>query len=162
MIDFQGVDLRQVLEIYQAVSGRTVLRGALPDVKFVVRSQSPLTQIQVLRLLDTLLAENGVAMIPVGETTVQAVPIDRAISENPPEIDLPWRLLPESKSLMTRTVQLKKLKPSQVVPVLAPLAGLRNSIMAVDSQRLLILRDYSANIRRQLKLLEELELKPAN
>jgi hypothetical protein len=31
--------------------------------------------------------------------------------------------------------------------------------VAVDAERLLILRDYSANIRQQLKLIEELEQK---
>jgi type II secretory pathway component GspD/PulD (secretin) len=158
-IDFSGVGVSQVLEIYQKVSRRTVVRGSLPEGRIQFRSETPLTQIQVLQILDTLLAEQGVAMIPTGETIVRAVPVARAISENPPEINLPWRLLPESKSVMTRTVQLKNLKPSQTLPVLAPLAGLPNSIMAIDDQRLLILRDYSINIRRQLQLLEELEQK---
>jgi hypothetical protein len=41
--------------------------------------------------------------------------------------------------------------------VLQPLASLPNSIVAVDAEHLLILRDYSDNIRQQLKLIEELE-----
>ncbi len=158
-MDFSGVDVSQALVFYQKLSGRTVVRGILPDGMIRIKSETPLTQIQVLQLLDTLLAEQGVAMIPTGETIVRAVPVAQAVSENPPEINLPWGLLPESKSVMTRTIHLKKLKPSEVLPVLAPLAGLPNSILAVDRQHLLILRDYSANIRRQLQLLEELEAK---
>jgi len=157
VIDFSGVDVGQALDFYQKLSGRTVVRGSLPDGKIWLRTQTPLTQVQILQMLDTLLAEQGVAMIPTGENMVRAVPVAQAVSENPPEINLSWRLLPESKSVMTRTVHLKKLTPSEVLPVLAPLAGLPNSILAADSQRLLILRDYSANIRRQLQLLEELE-----
>jgi type II secretory pathway component GspD/PulD (secretin) len=161
IIDFSGADVIQTLDFYQKISGRTLVRGSLPDGIIRLRSQAPLTQIQVLQMLDTLLAEQGVAMLPTGENIVRAVPIGKALSENPPEINLPWRLLPESKSVMSRTVHLKNLKPSQVVPMLAPLAGLPNSIMAIDDQRLLILRDYSINIRRQSQLLEELEQKPS-
>ena len=58
---------------------------------------------------------------------------------------------------MLRKVYLKKYQPSQVLPVLQPLASLPNSIVAVDAEHLLILRDYSDNIRQQLKLIEELE-----
>ena len=161
MIDFSGVGVSQVLEIYQKVSRRTVVRGSLPEGRIQFRSESPLTTIQALQAFDTLLAEAGVAMLPTGENIVRAVFIDKVNSENPPEINLPWRLLPESKSVMSRSVQLKNLKPSQVVPMLAPLAGLPNSIVAIDDQQLLILRDYSINIRRQLQLLEELETKPS-
>lgn len=154
-----GVDVSQVLSIYQNISGRALVRGNLPDGRIKFRSQTPLTKVQVLQVLDTLLAEQGVAMIPTGENIVRAVPVARAVSENPPEINLPWRLLPESKSVMTRTVHLKKLKPSEVLPMLAPFAGMPNGMIAMDNQRLLILRDYSANIRRQLQLLEELDHK---
>ena len=160
-IDFSGVGVNQVLEIYQKLSRRTVVRGSLPEGRIQFRSESPLTTIQALQAFDTLLAEAGVAMLPTGENIVRAVFIDKVNSENPPEINLPWRLLPESKSVMSRSVQLKNLKPSQVVPMLAPLAGLPNSIVAIDDQQLLILRDYSINIRRQLQLLEELETKPS-
>ncbi len=158
-MSFSGVGVNQVLEIYQKVSGRTVVRGSLPEGRVQFHSEKPLTKIQILQIFDTLLAEAGVAMLPTGENIVRAVFVEKVNSENPPEINLPWRLLPESKSIMTRTVHLKTLKPSQVVPLLAPLAGLPNSIVAIDNQRLLILRDYSINIRRQLQLLEEVEQK---
>jgi type II secretory pathway component GspD/PulD (secretin) len=158
-MDFKGVDLSQFLEIYAAVSKRTVLRGALPDVKFVLRPASPLNAIEQLQTFDTLLAQNGIVMIYAGERTVKAVPVDRLKTEVLPEIDQPWSALPESSSPMLRKVYLKKYRPSQVLPVLQPLASLPNSIVAVDAERLLILRDYSANIRQQLKLIEELEQK---
>ena len=106
-MDFKGVDLSQLLEIYAAVSKRTVLRGALPDVKFVLRTASPLNAIEQLQTFDTLLAQNGIAMIYSGERTVKAVPVDRLKTEVLPEIDHPWSALPESSSPMLRKVYLK-------------------------------------------------------
>ena len=99
-------------------------------------------------------------MIPVGNDSVKAVPVNEVNREALPEINLPWQLLPESSSVMLRKVYLKKFKPSVAVPLLMPFTKVPGSILAVDDQKLLVLRDYSANIRQQLRLLEELENKP--
>ena len=120
-----------------------------------------MSQIQFLQMLDTVLAQNGIAMVLSGDDAVKAVTTTQAIAAVPPEISLPWQLLPESSSVMTRTVHLKRSKPSQVLPMLMPFAGLPNSMVVIDDQQLLILRDYSLNIRQQLRMLEELDRKPS-
>jgi type II secretory pathway component GspD/PulD (secretin) len=157
LIDFQGVPLDQVLQIYQALSGRTVIRGPLPAVNIIFRSKTPLSRVEALQMLDTVLAQNGIAMVLAGDKAVKAVPASQAVGESPPEITLPWQLLPESGSCMSRTVRVQHFKPSEAVPVLQPLSKLPNSILAIDGEHLLILRDYSANIRQELRLLETLE-----
>lgn len=95
----------------------------------------------------------------MGELAVKAVPEARASSESPPEIALPWKELPDSGSFMLRRVRLKTLRPSEVVPVLAPMAKAPNALLPVDAAGELILRDYSSNIRRMLEMLEDLEKK---
>lgn len=159
MVNFKNVDLMQVLEIYGKFSGRNVLHGSLPDAKITFQSVSPMGKVRMLQLFDTVLAENNIAMVLVGDDAVKAVPADQANTVPPPEIDLPWQQLPESGSVMTRTVHLKNLKPSELFPVLAPFSHLPNSIHAIDQNKLVILRDYSANIRQQLRMIEELETK---
>jgi general secretion pathway protein D len=157
MINFQNADLLQVLDIYQEISGRTVIRGPLPHVTISVRNQAPLTRIQALQLLDTVLTENGIAMVLAGDTAVKAVPAAQAVSEAPPNITLPLELLPDSGSFMSRMVRLKKIRPSEVMPVLQPLVKTPNALLPIDSSNQLIIRDYSANVRRMLQLLQELE-----
>ena len=61
---------------------------------------------------------------------------------------------------MTCTVHLKRLRAVELVPVLQPMTKIPNGIMPIQAANLLILRDYSANIRRMLKLIEELEKEP--
>lgn len=156
-IDFQGLQLDEVLKIYQALSGRTVLHGPLPAVSVSVRNQTPLSRAETLQMLDTVLAQNGIVMVLCGDKAVKAVTTSQAVAENPPEITLPWPLLPESSSYMMRTVHVQHFRPSEVVPMLQPLAKLPNSMLCIDGQQLLILRDYSANIRQELRLLETLE-----
>jgi general secretion pathway protein D len=160
MIDFQNADVLQVLAIYQELSGRTVIRGPLPRVTISVRNQTPLTRVQALQLLDTALAANGIAMVLAGDTAVKAVPAAQAITEAPPNITLPLELLPDSGSFMSRTVQLKKVRPSEVIPVLQPFVKTPNALLPIDGSNLLVIRDYSANVRRMLQMLQDLEKNP--
>jgi type II secretory pathway component GspD/PulD (secretin) len=160
-INFQGVDLEQVLKIYGSFSGRTVIHGSLPDAKISFKNDAPVGRVRLLQQLDTLLAQNNIAMVLSGDDAVKAVHVSQINSESPPEIDLPWQSLPDSSSVMTRKVYLKKYKPSEVLSAIQPFTKLPNSILAIDNQKLLIIRDYSANIRQELKLIEEIENRDA-
>lgn len=153
----QAVPVAQVLKIYGDVSGRTVIAGSLPDATISLTNPQPLNRIEFLQLLDSVLAQNHIAMVLAGDNAVKAVPAEKAQLENPPEITRPWASLPESSSMMMRTVHMHRQRPSEMVTMLAPYAQLRGSMTPIDSEQVLILRDYAANIRQQLKLLETLD-----
>lgn len=159
LIDFHNADLEQVLAIYQELSGRTVIRGTLPHPTITVRNQTRLTRVQSLQLLDTALAENGITMVLTGDFAVKAVPAAQAASESPPNITLPVDELPDSGSYMMRTVQLKKVKAVELMPVLQPFAKMPNALLPLASSNQLIIRDYSSNVRRMLQLVQDLETK---
>ncbi len=158
VIKFIDGDLLQVLDVYQELSGRTVVRSTtLPLVKVSVRSQTPLNRIEALQLLDTALAQNGVTMIPEGTKVVKAVAFAQAHTEAAPIVDLSPEELPDSSSCLTYIVEVKNRKPSQVVPALQPFSKMSNSILAIDDAGIVILRDYSSNVRRMLQVLDRLE-----
>jgi len=161
-INFQNAELEQVLALYQELSRRSVIRSTLPHPTITVRTETRLTRIEALQLLDTVLAQNGIAMVLAGETAVKAVPQATAIAEAPPEITLPLEELPDSGSFMSRTVQLKKVKAVEVMAVLQPLTKTPNALLPIQSQNLLVIRDYSANVKRMLKMLQELEKDPGH
>ena len=158
-LNFQGAALDQVLSIYQEISGRTVIRpSALPSPTISLRNQTPLNRVEALQLLDTVLAQSGIVMVVAGDKAVKAVPLAQAPAASPPEISVAWQALPDSGSYMMRTVQLKKLRPSEVVPVLTLMAStMPNPVVPLDASRKIILRDYASNIKRMLRLLEDLE-----
>jgi type II secretory pathway component GspD/PulD (secretin) len=108
--DFKGTSLDQILEIYEAVSSRTIIHGPLPSVVINLRVSTPVDKIELLQLLDSALAENGIAMVLSGDNAVKVVTADRAAGESPPEIELSVNLLPDSSSAMSRTVQLKRAR----------------------------------------------------
>jgi len=100
-----------------------------------------------LQALDTVLAQNNITMIPLGTKFVKAVPV----------VELPRDELPESGSYMLYIVPVKSIPPREAAPVLAPFSKMPNSVVAVDSSGLLLLRDYSTNIRRMLQVLDRIE-----
>jgi type II secretory pathway component GspD/PulD (secretin) len=152
-------DLDQLLNLYQEVSARTVIRGPnLPKVKISLHNQNPLTRVETLQLLDTTLVENGITMVLAGDASVKAVQNGQAQNEPPPTIELGDDELPDSSSYMTCTVALKnKAEMRDVVEVLMPFSRAPKSIIAMPSSHLLILRDYSANIRQMLQLIPQVD-----
>lgn len=101
--------------------------------------------------------------------------------ESPPIIDLPVAALPESSSVLTYIVKMRRITPTEASGYLQPFARLSQSIIAIRGPRkpgtpsvlpqslegvlkgkedeLLILRDYSSNVKRMLQVLEKLEEK---
>lgn len=180
-IKFADADLAQVLTMYAEVSGRSVIRvGTLPDVKITFSNQTPLSTVEVLRALDTVLAAQGIAMVYLGTQYVRVVPAKDAPTEAGPVIELPPDQLPDSSSFLIYIVRLKRVTHTQALPALAPFAKLPNSIVGIGSgsasrppskaslpnlpaifgakdHSILILRDYSSNVRRMLQVLEKME-----
>ena len=157
-INFQGVDLNQVLKIYAQLVGRTLLRANLPDAKIVLETQTPLTKTETIQALQAVLALNGISLVNIGDKFVKVVPsgeagaaggeVDRSGSTN----------LPSLGSYITHIVQLKYVKPTEMMPVITPFAKLPNSILSIDGNGILVLRDYAENVKRMLEMIEQVDV----
>ena len=180
-IRFEQADLDTVLPIYAELSGRSIIRGAnLPDAKITFSNQGPMTRVEILQALDTALAAQGVATVLLGTKYVKVVRDRDAHLEAGPVVEMPPEQLPESSSFVIYVVTLRKVTASQAVGALQPFAKLPNSIVGVKTgasnpasaraampklapallgkeHDLLILRDYSSNVKRMLQVLAELE-----
>lgn len=76
-INFRGVDLNQVLAVYAELRDckfdPTVSRPYIPAGVIHIRTQTALTRAELVYAFDTLLAWNGVKMVPSGEGKLKAV-----------------------------------------------------------------------------------------
>jgi type II secretory pathway component GspD/PulD (secretin) len=180
-IQFKEAELEQVLRLYAEISGRSVIRsGNLPDVKITFSNQTPMTAVEVLQALDTVLAAQGITTVYLGSQYVKVVPVREAPMEPAPVVELRPDQLPDSSSFLIYIVKVKNVKPTDAQPALQAFAKMPNSILAINSANwsrtssgtglpmlpaklgakdhsFLILRDYSSNVRRMLQLLEKLE-----
>ena len=157
-INFQGVDVDQVLDVYARYVGRTLLRAGLPQAKIILRTETSLTRSEVIQALQGVLALNGIALINVGDKFVKAVPAEKAAQEAAAFNKDTAAQLPDVGQYITYIVQLKYVKPTEMTPILQPFAKLQNSILSIDSNGILVLRDNAENVKRMLEMIKQVDV----
>jgi type II secretory pathway component GspD/PulD (secretin) len=165
LIKFQDADLSQVLEIYQELTGRTILKPAsLPQVKISIRTQTELTRSEAIQALDSILSLNGITMVPQGDPVkgkfIKALAEGQAGTAGQQLNDLPHELLPDSGTYVTHVVQLTNASPNDIIQVLQPFAKAPNSILTIPSTGMLVLRDYAENVKRMLEMIAKVDVVP--
>jgi general secretion pathway protein D len=157
-INFQGVDVGQVLDVYAKLVGRTLLRAGLPSAQIVLRTETPLTKSEAIQALQAVLALNGIALVNVGEKFVKVLPVGDANSAGAKINHGAASDLPDMGSYVTHIVQLKYLKPTEMVPIIQPFAKLANSILPIDANGILVLRDNAENVKRMLEMIDQIDI----
>lgn len=157
-INFQGVDVSQVLDVYAQLVGRTMLRAGLPAAQIILRTETPLTKTEAIQALQAVLALNGIALVNVGDKFVKVLPIDQANSAGAKIDRGDASLLPEMGSYVTHIVQLKYIKPSVMMPLILPFAKLANAIFPIDDNGILVLRDNAENVKRMLEMIDQIDV----
>ena len=157
-INFQGVDVSQVLEIYAQLVNRTLIRGQLPGAQIVLKTQTPLTKSEAIEALQAVLALNGIAVVDIGDKFVKVLPVGDANSAGAEFNSTSVTNLPNLGSYVTHIVQLKYVKPSEMVPIIQPFAKLANSILSIDSNGILVLRDNAENVKRMLEMIDKVDI----
>lgn len=157
--NFPKLELADFLGIYSELSGKTVLRAAtLAGTPISFRTQSPLTRREAMQAFDTLLAMNGITMINQGKKFVKAVPFAQAPNEGALWSKGDSTNLPESSRYTAQILQLKYVKPSELVQVLTPFAKLPNAVLAIDGSATLVIRDYAENVKRMLEVIKDIDV----
>ena len=54
-------------------------------------------------------------------------------------------------------MQLKYVKPTEMVPIITPFAKLKD-IIPLDGNGILVLRDYAENVKRMLEMIEQVDV----
>ena len=159
-INFRAVDMNDVLTLYAEYVGRTLLRPtSLPAVVITLKTQTPLTKPEVIQALEAVLALNGISIIPVGEKFAKVVPSQSANQAGAALHEEKAKELPELGSYVTHVVQLKYVKPSELMTVLTPFASqIPNPILPIDGSQMLVLRDYTENVKRMLEMIEKIDV----
>ncbi len=157
-INFPDIPIEQVMDVYAMLVERTILRAPLPPVRITLKTQTPLTRTEAIQALKSVLAMNNITMIDVGDKFVKAVPVNLAPGQGQPFNSREYHQLSEADEYVTHIVQLKYVKPKDIIPVLSPLANIQNSILPIDDNNMLIIRDYSPNVKRMLELIKQIDV----
>ena len=158
-INFRAVDVDKVLELYAELVNRTILRpSSLPKVDIVLRTQTPLTRREAIQALATVLGMNGIYIIEIGDKFAKAVGPPDAMTAGQGFNTNRSERLPDFGPYITHVTQLKYAKPSEMVQVLQPFAKSANAVFPIDSSQILVLRDFTENVKRMLQLISEVDV----
>ncbi len=157
-INFQGVDVSQVLEVYAQLVNRTILRANLPEAKIVLKTQTPLTKTEAIQALQAVLALNGISVVNIGDKFVKVLQSDQATTAGAEFDHSSAENLPNLGSYVTHIVQLKYTKPSEVATIIQPFGKLQNSAVPFDNNGVLVLRDYAENVKRMLEIINQIDV----
>ena len=158
MIDFRGVDVSQVLEVYAGLVNRTILRATLPEAKIVLKTQTPLTKTEAIQALQAVLALNGISVVNIGDKFVKVLQSDQANTAGAELDHSTAENLPNLGSYVTHIVHLNYTKPSEVATIIQPFGKLQNSAVPFDNNGVLVLRDYAENVKRMLELISQIDV----
>lgn len=155
-----NMPLDQFLQaVYARKVGKTILRPQnLPQIQINFEQTSALTDAELLQAYDSVLALNGVTTIPTGDKFITVVPSTQAQTEGAAFTSKGKGDLPEASQYVTTIIQLKHVKPGEIVNALSPFAKNPNNIVALESTSTLILRDYSINVKRMLEVIEKIDV----
>ena len=157
-INFPAADLKEVLKIYSELVNRTILQPAnLGSPQITLKTQTPLTKREALQAFEAVFALNGISLVNIGDKFVKVVPAVQAHTEGAINDTRSASELPDLGQYVTHVAQLKYTKPSEMVPALQPFAKL-NSLLPMDGSMILIIRDYTENVKRMLEMIDQIDV----
>ena len=146
--EFQGAPINAILDWYSRLTDRSIISA--PNLNIVVnfRSQSKLTRSEAIQALDSVLAINNIAAIPLGEKFLKIVQINTAKQEGLPI----GKALVPADTLGTQIIPLKNAKASDVVAVLQPYLHPYGQLMALQDSNSILISETAANLKQMLEI----------
>ncbi len=157
IIDFEGAPVRAVLDYYARLTKRSII--AAPNISGVVnfRSQTELTRAEAIQALDSVLAVNGLAVVPLGEKFLKVVQIAGAKQEGVRVGINESAVLPTSDTLVARVIRIKYAELTEVTTALQPLLHAYGQIVQLAQSGSLLVIDTANNVNQMLELLKHVD-----
>ncbi len=160
-IDFQGTPVQAVLEYYaQNLAKRSII--SLPNLPGTIwfRSQTELTVDEARQALDTVLAINGIAVIPFGEKFLKVVQIASAKQESVPFMG-EGQMRPTADTMMTQVIPLKYAEANDVVAALQPFLHAYGQIIPFPKSGCVLICETAANVNQMLEIVKVIDVPSA-
>lgn len=144
----------EVLEMLQEYTNKPILRQQnLPATRITFFSQGPLTRAQTIRAIESLLAMNGIAVTPLGDLFIKAVPSSVITAQGAPVWEgTTLNALPTQK-IYEKLFELNFLTAPETVSLVQPLMS-QGAPIAFDKSGFLLISDALVNLQRIERLLK--------
>jgi general secretion pathway protein D len=145
---FQGAPVSAILEWYARLTGKSII--AAPTLAGVInfRSQSKLTKSDALQALDSVLAINGIAAIPLGDKFLKVVQIATAKQEGLPV----GKVTAPADTLGTQIIPLKFADAAEVIAVLQPYLHPYGQLVPLQKSNSILISETAANLKQMMEI----------
>jgi general secretion pathway protein D len=158
--NLKGATLEEVFDAYGELTDRTVLHQSNLQGSVTLSTRSNLSREEAIQALQGALAINGITLIPQGDKFVKAVPMANSVQEGGTILSKDAEAIPDTDEYVTQVVQLKIAPPSDVAQLLQAFAKTPQGIVPIDSSMILVIRDYAANVKRMLEIIDRVDVEP--
>jgi general secretion pathway protein D len=156
-------DTTGILEMIQIITERYILRPQnLPQVKINFDSFTVLTKRQTLRVLESLLAMNGIGITKIDDQFFKAVPAANMNVHVPIWLDGPASAIKPNQNIYTKLFYLEQMAVEQMRDILNPFATPNvSTLITYPKADAILVTDSLLNLQRMEKMIEKMD-KPAN
>ncbi len=148
---FMDASLEQIIDFYNEWTGRTLIIQTDLSPTITLKF-SKLTKDEAMQAIETVLAQNGVAFVPMGEKFLKVVPIATARQEGMAiEPFDQERVYTASDQLMSQIIPLRYVVFADVEPIIAHLVHGYAKVQNLERINSVLVTDTSANIARILE-----------
>ncbi|WP_158269844.1 type II secretion system secretin GspD [Desulfonatronum sp. SC1] len=152
--NLEGITLRDFIVFVGRFTGRNMVfrEDQIPPVKVSLHSQAPMTEPELLAVLDRVLASNNLDLVAQGDLFY--------VLQSPQAAEMVDPLRPglepgEDSELLTTVIRLhQRLPREQVSELLQPFASRFGLIMEIPQAQALLLRDTRSRVRKMQEVLE--------
>jgi general secretion pathway protein D len=152
--NLEGITLRDFIVFVGRFTGRNMVfrEDQIPPVKVSLHSQAPMTEPELLAVLERVLASNNLDLVAQGDLFY--------VLQSPQASEMVDPLRPglepgEDSELLTTVIRLhQRLPREQVSALLQPFASRFGLIMEVPQAQALLLRDTRSRVRKMQEVLE--------
>ncbi|MCC5833775.1 MAG: hypothetical protein JJU20_03495 [Opitutales bacterium] len=142
-----------VLELLQEYTGKPILRQQnLPATRITFFSQGPLTRGEAILAIESLLALNGIAVTPLGERFIKAVPVSMITAQGAPIWEGTTQNAIPTQKIYEKVFRLDFLTPEEAVRYVDPLMS-QGAPLAFDKSGFLLITDALINLQRIERIL---------
>jgi type II secretory pathway component GspD/PulD (secretin) len=155
--NLDDADLPDLVKAIGNITGRRfILSGKLRAIKATVHSPAKISAAEAYQAFLSILQSNGMTVIPHGR--FYKIVETPGVAGETTEVVPPTSPVPDEDRYLTRLVRLSHLDASEASTVLAKLKSKDADIIVYAPGNLLIITDSGANIRRMLRILEEIDV----
>ena len=160
-VNFKDAPIDTVLEHLSDVAGFIVVKEAPVDGRVTVLSKQPITPPEAVALLNSVLKTNGFTAIQMGRI-LKITSRERAKKGNiPVHFGSDPEQVDNSDELITQVIPVRSVDAVKLKQDIQPLVGLDADFSANGGSNTIMITDTSANIRRVVEIIANLDKKDA-